>query len=175
MSSALEEYARIVVRQDANLLKERDKNSLEKCALMKNVSIDLTIGKLLKCAYYIGKEDLTFRKMESLLRELRECGVECLPQLYNDNKACASSILYISKALEAEIYDNLRKFSLWFGLMVDEATDVSVIKNFILYATFVERRQVRNSYFFGYLKWRWYDKYNNRMHFGIVKKNEIWT
>ena len=113
--------------------------------IKKKESVDVAIEKLFKCAYFIAKEDLAFRKLESLLRLLRECGVEGLPRMYNDNKACASFILHISKALEAEIYDRLRK-SPWFGLMVDEATDVSVTKNLILYATFVEGRQVRTSY-----------------------------
>ena len=65
-----------------------------------------------------------------------------------DNKACATFILHISKALEAKIFDKLRT-SPWFGLMVDEATDVSVTKNLILYTTFVEGRQVRTPYLRG--------------------------
>ena len=80
--------------------------------------MDVAIEKLYKCAYFIVKEDLAFRKLESLLRLLRECGVEGNPRMYKDNKACASVILHICKVLEAEIYDRLIT-SPWFGLMVN--------------------------------------------------------
>ena len=144
-TSALEEHAKCVAHRDVVLLQERDKNSLETYALKKQASVDLAIEKLFKCAYYIAKQDLAFRKLESLVKLLRECGVEGLPHMYNDNKACASFVINISKALEVEIYNSVRK-NPWFGLMVDESTNVSVTKNLILYATFVERRKAKTAY-----------------------------
>ena len=42
------------------MLQERDKNGVKKYASQKQVSIDLAIEKLFKCAYYIEKEDLVF-------------------------------------------------------------------------------------------------------------------
>ena len=61
----------------------------------KKASVDVAIEKLFKCAYFIAKEDLAFRKLENLLRLLRECGVEGLPRMYNDNKAITTIITYI--------------------------------------------------------------------------------
>ena len=144
-TSALEEHAKCVAHRDVVLLQERDKNSLETYALKKQASVDLAIEKLFKCAYYIAKQDLAFCKLESLAKLLGECGVEGLPHMYNDNKACASFVINISKALEVEIYNSVRK-SPWFGLMVDEPSNVSVTKNLILYATFVEGRKVKTAY-----------------------------
>ena len=63
----LEEHARSAAHRDAILLQEREKNGLETCVSKEKAIVDLAIERLFKCTYYIAKEDLVFRKLESLL------------------------------------------------------------------------------------------------------------
>ena len=104
---------------------------------------------MFKCAHYITKKDLAFKKLKSLLGLLRECAMEVSPRMYNDNKVSVSFILHIRKAFGAEIYDKLRT-SPWFGLMVGKFIDVSITKNLILHFW---KEDKYKPLIWGYLKW----------------------
>ena len=54
-------------------------------------------------------------------------------------KACAEMLFCISKVVQKKILDRVRN-SKFYGIMIDESTDVSVIGHIILFVCFVEER-----------------------------------
>lgn len=59
-------------------------------------------------------------------------------KLYHDDKACAEMLFCISKVLQKNILDRVMN-SKFFGIMIDESTDVSVTSHIVVFACFVEK------------------------------------
>ena len=70
--------------------------------------------------------------------------------LYHDEKFYAEMIYYISIVIHKKNLDRIRK-SKFFGLMIDESTNISSISHVVVFGTFVEE-DLPISVFWIYLK-----------------------
>ena len=57
--------------------------------------------------------------------------------LYHDEKSCTEMIYYISTVVHKKNLDRIRD-SNFFGLMIDESTDINSISYVVVFGTFVE-------------------------------------
>ncbi|MCO5552754.1 hypothetical protein L7F22_006271 [Adiantum nelumboides] len=92
-------------------------------------NVDVGVLNLFQCAYYIAKEDLAFIKFPALLDLMDACGLSSL-SLYRNDKAAASFAAYISESILNRLLQKLIS-SPFFGILVDESTDISTIEHLI--------------------------------------------
>jgi hypothetical protein len=57
--------------------------------------------------------------------------------MYHDEKACNDMVFAISYVIQKQVLDRVRD-STFFGLMIDESTDISVKGHLVVFATFLE-------------------------------------
>lgn len=68
---------------------------------------------------------------------LQTCNLSIIESLYHDEKSCNELLVCISNILHKENLDEIRD-SNFFGLMIDENTDVSAIGHVVVFGIFVE-------------------------------------
>ena len=57
--------------------------------------------------------------------------------MYHDIKTCADMLVCTSSVIQRKIFDRVRD-SQFFGIMVDESTDVSVLEHLVVFVIFLE-------------------------------------
>ena len=92
---------------------------------------------IFKVAYFLGKETIVYCKFPALCELLLSVHANITTKLYHDEKACAEMLFYISKVVQKKILDRIRN-SKFYGIMIDESTDVSVTGHIVVFACFVE-------------------------------------
>ena len=97
---------------------------------------DEALLTLFKAAYYIGMGTIPFSKFPPLCDLLVDLKTNITP-LYHDDKACADMLIYISSVIHRKMRDRIRN-SKFYGIMIDESTDISVTGHLFVFATFVE-------------------------------------
>jgi len=85
----------------------------------------------------MGKETVPFHKFPSLCDLLVSCNAPMTEKLYHDEKACADMVFAISNVVQRQILDRVRD-SKFFGLMIDESTNISIKGPLVVFATFLE-------------------------------------
>lgn len=94
---------------------------------------------------------LAFNKFSSLLDLLSICGVQSMPEdLYQNDKAAALFASYISESLCNTGIQNV-KSSPFYGILVDESTNILVVEHLIVYASYMLDNEPRTS-FLGFLE-----------------------
>ena len=113
------------------------------------------IGKF-KCLYWLCKEEVAHTtKFESLLSLASNLGVEYLSGAQRGRNAQYTSRDFLQDALQS-ISDTISrkvlsdvKQSPHFSLMIDETTDVAVLKELIVYAKYLDCNKVPTTSFIG--------------------------
>jgi len=60
-----------------------------------------------------------------------------ITKMYHDDKAYANILVCISSVIQRQVFDRIRDLQ-FFGIMVDESTDIFVLEHFVGFATFFE-------------------------------------
>ena len=92
---------------------------------------------LFRSVYFLAKEMVPLTKFPSLCKLLLKSKSNITESLYHDEKSCAEMVFCISNVIQKKNLDGIRD-SKFFGLMIDESTDVSVTGHVVIFATFVE-------------------------------------
>jgi hypothetical protein len=115
----------------------KKKQTMEKCIVEANRACDGAIHSLFQLAYYVGKEVIPFHKFPGLCSLLVKIKANMTEKLYHDGKSCGKILFCISFVFQKNILDKIRD-SRFFGIMIDESTDISVTCHLVVFASFVE-------------------------------------
>ncbi|MCO5592453.1 hypothetical protein L7F22_046455 [Adiantum nelumboides] len=74
-----------------------------------------------------------------------------MTSLYNDDKACTKIIQCLAKSIMDETLAKVRQ-SPWFGVMVDESTDIAIHHHMVVYITYLEKGCVPCTSFYGMIR-----------------------
>lgn len=135
--SGLQDHAKSVEHKKLTWAKFGGKQVLKKQVTTANRLCDEAMISLLRAAYFVGKEGLSFHKFPSLCSLLLACKALLPEKLNHDEKACSEMVFVISCVITRNILDRVRD-SPFFGLMIDESTDISVTGHLVVFATFLE-------------------------------------
>ena len=80
---------------------------------------------------------MPFHKFPSLCNLLVSCKAPMTAKLYHDEKACGEMVFGISSVIQRKVLEKVRD-SPFFGLMIDESTDISVQGHLVVFVTFLE-------------------------------------
>ena len=97
---------------------------MEKMMHQVTKSCDEALLTLFRAAYYLGREKITSCKHSALCDLLLTYKSPITNGLYHDEKSCAKMIYCISTIIHKKNLDRIRD-SKFFGLMIDESTDIS--------------------------------------------------
>ena len=150
-TSNLRSHARTQCHRDA-----RNAKLFGKCAMRVGLrkmqsTQEEALHILFKSAYYVAKNNHAFTSFSCLLDLLRSVSVKNITSLYNDDKACADIVHCIATSIMDETLDKVRQ-SPWFGVTVDESTDISIHHHMIIYLSYLEDESVPCSTFYGMVR-----------------------
>jgi hypothetical protein len=135
--SALQDHAKTIEHRKLAWAKCEGKKSLQKAVAAANHVCDEALLSLFRAAYFMGKETIPFHKFPTLCDLLMFCNAPMANKLYHDEKACNDMVFGISSVIQRQVLDRIRD-SKFFGLMIDESTDISVKGHLMVFATFLE-------------------------------------
>ena len=92
---------------------------------------------LFKITHYVRKEFLLFSKFPTLCDLLLSINATIITKMYHDDKVCADIFVCISSVIQKKVLDRVRD-SQFFGIMVDESTNIYVLGHLVMFATFLE-------------------------------------
>ena len=110
---------------------------MEKHIAQQSKTADEALLTLFKAAYYIGMGTIPFSKFPPLYDLLVDLKTDITPSLYHNDKACADMLICISSVIHRKMLDRIRN-SNFYGIMIDESTDISVTGHLVVFATFLE-------------------------------------
>src|ERR1700738_4394273 len=110
-----------------------------------NRACDEAVMSLFKAVYFIGKECIPCHKFASLCELLVSCKTPITQKLDHHEKACVDMMFVISTILQRQILDKIQD-SRFFGIMIDESTDISVVGHLVIFAIFLEGGVVTTSF-----------------------------
>ncbi|KAL3700775.1 hypothetical protein R1sor_018797 [Riccia sorocarpa] len=120
-------------------------NPLDKVVKMATVRCDDAMVILFRTTYFIAKESLAFSKFPKLMKLIGSVTDDIPRRLYRDDKACVDFIFYMSQVIQVQVLDWVRASPFW-GLMIDESTDVFVTSHLVVFCTFLEDGQIRTAF-----------------------------
>lgn len=91
---------------------------------------------LFQVMYYIRKKVIHFHKFPGLCSLFVKVKANMTKKFYHDEKNCGE-ILFASHHWFKKKLDRIRD-SRFFGIMIDESTDLSITNHLIVFASFVE-------------------------------------
>ena len=135
--SAFQDHGKSEEHKNYVWVDQKGKKTMEKMVAASNKACDEAVLSLFKAAYFLGRETISYCKFPALCEMLVSVNANIPTKLYHDEKACAEMLFCISKVLQKKILDRVRN-SKFFGIMIDESTDVSVTGHIVVFACFVE-------------------------------------
>ena len=110
---------------------------MEKMMHQVTKSYDEALLTLFRAAYYLGRETIPFCKYSALCDLPLTCKLPIINGLYHNEKSYAEMIYCISTIIHKKKLNRIRD-SKFFGLMIDESTDISSTGHVVVFGTFVE-------------------------------------
>ena len=110
---------------------------LEKAIKYVQCAYDESLASLFRAAYFIGKQSLPYTKFLSLCSLLASVKVSIIASLYHDEKSCADLIACMYNIIKYKIICRIQN-SLFYGIMIDESTDISVTGQLVVFATNID-------------------------------------
>ncbi|EFJ08511.1 hypothetical protein SELMODRAFT_428911 [Selaginella moellendorffii] len=112
----------------------------------KNALIFCSICRANKnCKNPFGTSGFVPLRKYPLLLELQQLNGVYVPSMYKNVMACSRFITFINKVLLDQILEKV-KASPFFGIMLDESTDINTSKHLIFYVTYIHDARVLTSY-----------------------------
>ena len=136
-ASALHDHANMEEHKKLTWASQNGSRRMEKIVAQATRTCDESLMSLFETAYYEGKEFIPFSKFASLCQLLLSMNATLTKKLYHDDKACADMVVSISSVLQRKLLDRIRD-SQFFGIMVDESMDISVLGHLAVFAKFLE-------------------------------------
>ncbi len=135
--SAFHDHSQSVEHRKLAWAAQSGSKRMEKHIAEQSKTADNALLTLFKTTYYIGMGTIPFSKFTPLCDLLVDLKTEITPTLYHDDKACADMLICISSVIQRKMLDRVRN-SQYYGIMIDESTDISVTCHLVVYATFLE-------------------------------------
>ena len=135
--SAFQDHGKFKEHKHYVRVDQKGKRTMEKMVAASNKVCDDVVLSLFKAAFFLGKETIGYCKFPALCGLLLFVHANITTKLYHDEKAFAEMLFCISKVVQKKILDRVKN-SKYYGIMIDESTDVSVIGHIVVFACFVE-------------------------------------
>ncbi|KAL3698460.1 hypothetical protein R1sor_012536 [Riccia sorocarpa] len=136
-TSAFKEHARSAQHAKYSYAYYVAKEQMQKSIAKARVRAESSLKNLFFTAYLLGKENIAFAKYPKVCALLKALDTPLPGELYQCDKAAASMVETISDVLLERTLVRV-KASPFFGIMMDESTDISVTNNLVVFATFLE-------------------------------------
>jgi hypothetical protein len=111
---------------------------MEKAIFVGQRACDEALQTIFKTAYFTGKQYLPYSKFSVLCKLLMSVNALITASMYQNEKACRDLIFCISTVMQQKIVCRIRN-SPFFGIMVDESTDISVTGHLVMFATITKK------------------------------------
>ncbi|KAL3702535.1 hypothetical protein R1sor_020557 [Riccia sorocarpa] len=118
---------------------------MDKIVKKATVKCDESMVILLRAAYFTAKESLAFSTFPNLTHLLSICTSDLPRRLYRDDKSCIEFIYYMSQVIQVVVLDRVKTSPFW-GLMIDESTDVSVTSHLVVFCSILEEGQIKTAF-----------------------------
>jgi hypothetical protein len=115
-----------------------DSLNLKKLEEKLSDNADLQVIKLMQISYFLARENIALSKYETLLDLCSDIGVELNLGTYKSRYACNEMLRTLSDFIEEEKIKTIKNAEC-FSIMIDEATDVNMKANLIVYACVWDR------------------------------------
>ena len=135
--SAFQDHSKSEEHKHYVWVDQKGKRTMEKMVAATNKVCDDVVLSLFKAAYFLGKETIGYCKFPALCELLLSIHANITTKLYHDEKACVEMFFCISKVVQKKILDRVRNLK-FYGIMIDESTNVSVTGHIVVFACFVE-------------------------------------
>jgi hypothetical protein len=99
---------------------------IEKEILQGQKACDEAVDSLFRAAYFLGKQFLPYSKFSVLYKLLVTVKAHMTLSMYQDEKSCVDLMMCISVVIQKRVFARV-KISTFYGVMIDESTDISVI------------------------------------------------
>ncbi|MCO5571921.1 hypothetical protein L7F22_025672 [Adiantum nelumboides] len=106
---------------------------------------------LFKAVYFIGRNNLSIALYPSLLALMKDLDVKSITSLYNDDKACSEMLQCIANSIMQETLEKVQ-MSPWFGVVVDESTDISIHHHMVIDLYYLEYGSMPCNAFYGIIR-----------------------
>ena len=110
---------------------------MEKAILSRHRACVEALHTLFRAAYITGKQSLPYSKFLALYKLLVSVKAPITTSMYQDEKACSDLVWCISVVIQKKIICRIRNCP-FFGIMIDESTDVIATGHLVMFATIVE-------------------------------------
>jgi hypothetical protein len=128
---------------------QKGDRTMEKGIVVANRACDGAMHYLFQATYYVRKKVILFHKFPGLCVLLVKVKTNMTKKLYHDEKSCGEILFCISSVVQKKVFDRVRD-SRFFGIMIDESTDISVTGHLVVFASLVEE-ELSLCVFFGLL------------------------
>ena len=135
--SAIQDHAKSEEHRRLIWAHQHGERTMERGIAEANRTCDEAMQCLFQAAYYMGKELLPFCKFPGLCALLVSVKANITESLYHDEKSCAEILYSIATVVQKKVLDRVRD-SKFYGVMIDESTDISVTGHLVVFASFVE-------------------------------------
>ena len=134
---ALQDHAKTIEHRKLSWAKHGGQKSLQKAIAVANLSCDQALISHFRVSYFMEKECVPFHKFPSLCNLLVSYNAPMTSKLYHDKKAYIEMVFGISSVIQRKVLEKV-KDSTFFGLMIDESTDISVQGHLVVFVTYLE-------------------------------------
>ena len=95
------------------------------------------MASLFRATYFIGNQSFFSIKFLSLCSLFASVKALIIASLYHDEKSCADLTACMSNVIKNKIICRVQN-SLFYGIMIDESTEINVIGHLVVFATIIE-------------------------------------
>ncbi|XP_060569569.1 zinc finger MYM-type protein 6-like, partial [Ruditapes philippinarum] len=101
-------------------------------------SKDLVTFNAFLASYWLGKEEVSNKKLLSLIELQKQIGVEAMNHFKNTSERSQKDMrLLVGQMIKTKLVENV-KTAKWFSLLVDEVTDCSSMEQLLIYVGYVD-------------------------------------
>ncbi|MCO5595157.1 hypothetical protein L7F22_049196 [Adiantum nelumboides] len=144
-------HARTQCHRDARNVLVFGKPAMQKGLKKMHSTQEESMLNLFKAAYFIGRNNLSIALYPSLLALMKDLDVKSITSLYNDDKACSKMLQCIANSIMQETLEKVQ-MSPWFGVVVDESTDISINHHMVMYLSYLEYGSMPCNAFYGIIR-----------------------
>jgi hypothetical protein len=112
--------------------------TIEKDIAKANRVCDDAMHSLFQITYYIGKKVIFFHKFPDLYSLFIEVKTNMTEKIYHGEKNCCKILSHISLVVQNKMLHRIRD-SRFFGIIIDESTDVFVTNHLVVFVGFVKK------------------------------------